>query len=125
MVKIEYNKVCDKGDIFLPFPPTVNKLYSGKQRRYCSDAYKSWKILAGSKLKQSPGRKIYYGKVKVTYEFRRPDNRIRDVFNYEKALTDLLVEYGVIRDDSLIMEGTVKWSESKDFDGVKISIREV
>jgi hypothetical protein len=30
----------------LPFPPSVNGLFSGKARRYASPAYKAWKAAA-------------------------------------------------------------------------------
>jgi len=63
----------------------------------------------------------FHGKVKVLYEFGRPDKRRRDVANYEKAVSDLLTTYAVIEDDSLIEEMTLRWA---DVDGVKVTIME-
>lgn len=47
----------------------------------------------------------------MTYSFTPPDNRRRAVFNYEKAVSDLLVKHGIIADDSDIRRGTVEWIE--------------
>lgn len=47
----------------------------------------------------------------VTYTFHFPDDGIRDVFNFEKLLTDLLVECGFLLDDNFIVDGRVKWGK--------------
>lgn len=57
--------------------------------------------------------------VQVIYKFGRPDKRARDVFNLEKAVSDLLVAHGIIKDDTLIYRGTVEWA---DIDGCDITI---
>jgi len=43
------------------------------------------------------------GELIVEYNFYFPDKRRRDVANYEKCLTDSLVSWGVIGDDSQIV----------------------
>ena len=58
---------------------------------------------------------------KALYEFGRPDKRRRDVANYEKAVSDILVTAGVIEDDSLIEEITLRWA---DVEGVEVTITE-
>lgn len=47
---------------------------------------------------------------KVEYLFGRPDKTRRDVFNFEKALSDLLETHGIITDDCHILWGCVAWS---------------
>lgn len=47
----------------------------------------------------------------VSYTFNFADDRIRDVFNFEKLLTDLLVECGFILDDNFIIDGRVRWGK--------------
>ena len=56
------------------------------------------------------------------YSLCPPDRRRRDVFNYEKAISDFLVYQGVISDDSLIHKGTVQWVEGP---AVTIQIRDI
>lgn len=57
--------------------------------------------------------------VTVIYKFGKPDKRERDVFNLEKAVSDLLVSHGVIKDDTLIHRGIVEW---EDIEGCDIVI---
>lgn len=103
--------------LILPMPPSVNALYSTNfrtKRRFASKAYEGWAAEAGWKIKPQIAphpRPCIPGPVSVTYEFARfPDRRQRDLLNFEKGLTDLLVKYEVIGDDSLIQEATLRWS---------------
>ena len=61
------------------------------------------------------------GEVKAEYIFRRPDKRRRDLGNLEKAVSDTLVKYGVIEDDSLIVDLRLRWGGDSP---VTITIRE-
>lgn len=47
----------------------------------------------------------------VDYTFNFPNDSIRDVFNFEKLLTDLLVECGFMLDDNFIVDGRVRWGK--------------
>lgn len=47
----------------------------------------------------------------VYYTFHFPNDAIRDVFNFEKLLTDLLVDCGFLLDDNFIVDGRVKWGK--------------
>lgn len=83
-------------EIILPFPPSVNSLFGGgsKQKRFPSRKYKEW-------LKSCPDLEpfgIEY--CSLVYSFYFPDNRERDTQNYVKAVTDYLVNSGVIQNDS-------------------------
>ena len=97
--------------VYLPYPPTANNLFpTGKNgRRFMSPKYKAWRDQAGWALAAqhpAPTR----GPVAVTYDIRRiADRRRRDLGNMEKALSDLLVHAGVIEDDCLIEELTLRW----------------
>lgn len=112
--------------LFLPYPPTANNLFpTGKSgRRFISAEYKAWKHDATLSLWGQRVPVAGIGRASVVYEFRRPDNRRRDAFNLEKPVTDLLVEYGVLRDDSLIEEGTVRWVRDVPWE-VRATVRSV
>lgn len=95
----------------LPFPPSVNSLYNGgmrSKRRFISSKYQDWIDVAGQRLAKQRVGKIN-GLTFVTYGFQRPDKRRRDVQNYLKAVTDLLVKRGIIEDDSLIQGEYAYW----------------
>ena len=97
-------------ELRLPFPPTVNNLFSGTTRRFTSPKYVAWQREASLVLLTQPGRlHRHTAPVEVVYTYGKPDNRARDVFNYEKAVSDLLVKAGVLADDALIHRGTVQW----------------
>lgn len=98
----------------LPFPPSVNGLYDGGKntsRRFISDRYKAWQDDAYYALLGQRHRSHRHKEpVQVVYTFSPPDKRRRDVFNYEKAVSDFLVKHRIIEDDSLIERGVVQWS---------------
>lgn len=64
-------------------------------------------------------KQIFTEPVQVTYRFGKPDKRNRDLFNLEKAVSDLLVEHGILADDSLIHRGIVEWA---DITGCEVEI---
>lgn len=111
--------------LFLPFPPSVNGLYDGKARRFKSDRYKAWLDHAG--LQNVMDGEIVPPPYDVTYTFRRPDKRQRDVANYEKAVSDFLVAHGYLQDDSLIDRITLQWGEfeAPEWVGIKCVIRSI
>lgn len=92
--------------LFLPRPPTSNNLFPNSKsgRRFISPEYRAWKMHATLSLRAQGIRPAGIGGAIVMYEFKKPDNRRRDVANMEKATTDLLVQYGILQDDSLIEE---------------------
>lgn len=51
------------------------------------------------------------GPVKIIYTMYFPDKRNRDLFNYEKLISDILVKNGIIIDDNhnVISEGIVRF----------------
>ena len=58
------------------------------------------------------GAKHYEGKLKVTIEAWRPDNRRRDLDNLLKAVLDALTHAGVWTDDGLIVDLRIYWAEN-------------
>ena len=109
--------------INLSFPPSVNGMFvtDWRTKRRCrSKKYKAWADF-NIWVAHAEGEKVG-GRVKVLYEFGRPDKRRRDVANYEKAVSDLLVSAGIIEDDSLIEEMTLRWA---DVEGVEITITQL
>lgn len=100
--------------LHLPYPPTVNHLFVNNRRtggRFPSSEYKAWQQHAGLVLNTQPYTTVY-GPIEVRYVFGRPDKRARDVFNLEKAVSDLLVKMKIIEDDSLIQRGIVEWNSN-------------
>ena len=59
------------------------------------------------------------GKVDVQMRFGRPDKRRRDLANLEKAVSDFLVNVGVIEDDCLIESLFMEWA---DIEGCSVRI---
>lgn len=95
--------------ISLPFPPSVNNLYcnAGKRGRYKSPGYMAWCAEASIGIKDAhrQGIKAYH----LAICLKRPDRRQRDLGNYEKAISDLLVSHGVIADDSGCERLSMQW----------------
>lgn len=91
----------------LPFPPSVNGLFAGKARRYASAGYKAWKAAARGSVPAG----LIAGPYTLDLLFDRPDRRARDLGNLEKAVSDLLVERGLVIDDSCCQRITLAWSD--------------
>lgn len=92
----------------LPFPPSVNGLFAGKGRRYCSRTYKAWKAVARPQVPAG----LIAGPYTLELLFDRPDRRARDLGNLEKAVSDLIVEAGLVIDDSCCERITLAWSDA-------------
>lgn len=64
-------------------------------------------------LAAKDGRAIT-GPYALTVRVAKPDNRARDITNLEKAVSDLLVRVGAVRDDSDCQRFLIEWSEDVD-----------
>lgn len=107
--------------IELPFPPSVNNLYvNAGRRRVMSARYKAWFSLACVSVKDTHRQNV--GPYALAIALKRPDKRRRDLGNLEKAVSDLLVECGVIQDDSLCERITLTWDHGIKADCVVIVI---
>ncbi|WP_188408759.1 RusA family crossover junction endodeoxyribonuclease [Agaricicola taiwanensis] len=104
----------------LPFPPSVNNLFRNAQKgRVKTERYAEWANVAGWMLKsQKPGR--VEGKFALALVVQRKDNRKRDIGNLLKAVEDLLVEHGVIQDDSLAERIHIAWGEAPE--GCRVTV---
>lgn len=92
----------------LPFPPSVNGLtLNATKGRVKTPEYRAWLKEAGPRIKDShrAGMGPYY----LSICARRPDKRRRDLGNIEKAVSDLLVAHGVVKDDCLAERITLSW----------------
>lgn len=89
--------------IELPFPPSVNH-YLGRR------GHQTYKTATAKAYNQEVVYRVALAKAKhgfnlpleVAYYYWFPDNRKRDIANYEKVLTDSMVMAGVMVDDHLI-----------------------
>ncbi len=111
----------------LPFPPSVNGLYFNLKHggRVKTTRYQEWiksasVALNSQNLGVSPYNPKFKEPVEVSYVVGRPDKRIRDLSNTLKALDDILVSYGILKDDSLIFKFTAEWG---NVSGVFVTIR--
>lgn len=94
-------------------PPSANTLFptSRSGHRFKSVAYKSWELKAASVASKAPKSPNAFV-LEAWYYIGRPDKRKRDLANYEKAVTDFLVKWGVMEDDYLIHKLVMQWDDS-------------
>lgn len=116
--------------VVLPYPPSTNTLFRNVpgRGRVKTKAYKTWQNAAGWEVRRSlisssavfplPGRHS------LKLELVKPDRRKRDISNAIKAVEDILVEYGVIEDDSLVHEIHVLQlpASEADFAGCRVTV---
>jgi crossover junction endodeoxyribonuclease RusA len=111
--------------ILLPWPPSTNTLWRAvRGRNILSEKYRAWRQAAGMELMMQQPKK-HLGPVAITIELCSPDKRRWDIDNKTKATLDLLVEHGVIEDDSasILKELTVRIGEG--FTGAWVGIKPV
>lgn len=97
--------------LWLPLCPSLNSLYPGKAKRHKSKAYEAWIKEAGQILLTQKPWHFFDEPVQVTYRVGKPSKRNMDLCNREKALSDLLVGHGILKDDSLIHRLVMEWAE--------------
>jgi Holliday junction resolvase RusA-like endonuclease len=98
-------------------PPPLSALTKNARGkgRVKTDRYKDW-IKANEwivALAAKDGRAIV-GPYALTVRVSKPDNRPRDITNIEKAISDLLVRVGAVRDDSDCQRFSIEWSVDVD-----------
>lgn len=104
----------------LPPPPSTNALFSqAGRRRIKSPAYTSWLENAGYRLKTAHPP-AFQGQVWLSYILS--DGCRMDLGNAEKAVSDLLVKHGVIKDDGpeYVREIRLAWGSNA---GVRVEVR--
>ena len=104
----------------IPLRPTsVNSLYVNRNGRKKTEKYKTWLAQVGLHMN---GYRTISGPVRVEYVIKRhADKRKRDLGNYEKAMSDLLVRHGIIDDDSEIQEIVLRWARDEIPEDMEVS----
>lgn len=103
-------------------PPSVNNLYfnvPGKGR-VKSNRYKIWRSAASWDIKAAKPSS-FSCKVILDLTVEKPKGVRSDISNRIKAIEDVLVEMGVLVDDSQIEEVRARWGAVK---GARIELRE-
>ena len=117
--------------INLPFPPSKNALTSVRRvkskktgkwvyRKIKTARYGAWEKEAGWNIQAYHTLHAVEGPYHLQIELVRPDNRKRDVGNYDEAIFDLLSTHGITPDDSLAQSLMVRWSDAQDGPTVKV-----
>ena len=111
-------------NLTLPWPPSVNTYWRMYQNRMIiSEAGRKYRTAVAEQVFLQSRGKTTTGKLKVTIEAWRPDNRRRDLDNLLKAVLDSMGHAGLYIDDSLIVDLRIYWAE--DIAGMlKIKIEE-
>lgn len=102
--------------IKLPVPPSTNHLYStgSHGKRFRSAEYEAWITMAGYQLNLQRPPKITG---KAVIEIACPRNGRRDLDNHFKAILDLLVKHGIVRDDRHFEKITARWHDDAEHRG--------
>jgi len=97
-------------------------MYPGKIKRHKSKKYSEWIREANSMLSEQKIEYFDYP-VQATYRLGKPDKRVRDLENYAKAISDLLVSFQILKDDSLIHRLIMEWDgiEGADIEIIKMA----
>lgn len=112
-------------EMTLPWPPSVNTYWRMFQNRMIiSKPGRDYRKAVAEQVMLQARGKSTTGKVKVTIEAWRPDNRKRDLDNLLKAVLDSLGHAGVYVDDSLIVDLRIYWAT--DIGGMlKVKVEEI
>lgn len=92
-------------ELYLPFPPTVNNYYQKSKSggRFISNKGRKFRADVAEAVADQIGDTVPIDyNLLVEIVLFPPDNRTRDVDNYNKALLDAITETGFWEDDKLI-----------------------
>ncbi len=96
--------------IILPWPPSVNHYWRGSGRqRYLSPAARRYRADVQVEVALAGAAEHISEAVALDITLRPADHRVRDTDNILKALLDSLVYAGVIEDDRLVRELSMRW----------------
>lgn len=111
--------------IIVPIPPGVNNLFAtvGK-RRVKSKRYRDWREAAWASVMQQTRPEAIRGPFVASFLVTRPDKRKRDLDGLLKAPLDLLVDLGLIDDDSLAENLSIGWLGHEKPATMQIIVRE-
>jgi crossover junction endodeoxyribonuclease RusA len=106
--------------VLIPFPISNNAIWRNfGSRTIKSERYRIWERAAAGDVRRQNPKKIE-GPYEIEIELERKDKRRRDLGNYEKSVSDLLVACGVVEDDCLAQRVTLSWGK---VDGCKVTVR--
>lgn len=98
-------------EVTLPWPPSVNHYWrSYRGMVVISEAGRKYRTAVAEQVFLQTRGKTTTGKLKVTIEAWRPDNRRRDLDNLLKAVLDSMGHAGLYIDDSLIVDLRIYWA---------------
>jgi Holliday junction resolvase RusA-like endonuclease len=100
--------------VTLPFPPSLNDIFTKFKGAHLSQKYRKWRDEAGWRLKElNPGK--VKGPVAISVSLVAPDKRVRDLDNCGfKAVIDLLVKHQIIEadDSTCVRKIEAEWASS-------------
>jgi Holliday junction resolvase RusA-like endonuclease len=99
----------------LPMPPSTNGLFANKKAggRFKTKPYKDWQKLAGACVKDS--HRLNLGPYSISIALKRSTvSSLSDLTNREKAVSDLLVSHGIVKDDRYCQRLVMCWDEALD-----------
>jgi len=124
--------MTDETILIVPRPPSVNAAYGNRQKgqrgrgRYVTPELARWRKLAGNAILAQGKMPRFAGAVEIEIRATDPDdNRRRDGDNLTKPTLDLLVELGIIMDDSrkIVRKCGVAWGSGSP-DSIAIFIKQ-
>jgi crossover junction endodeoxyribonuclease RusA len=104
--------VIEPVTLSIPYPPSANRLWRAvKGRNIKSQAYRQWMAEAVLTIRAQRPRGIA-GRYHLRVAASAPDRRHRDIDNLSKALSDALVQSGVIGDDHAAKSIFLEWTDT-------------
>lgn len=102
-------------------PVSVNAMYRNVKGRgrVKSQRYNTWLNAVGWQVKsQSP--EPVAGNVEVSLFCKKQNRRKRDIDNCIKAVLDMLVNLGLIEDDSKVIKVSAEWTQNPNISGTLV-----
>lgn len=65
------------------------------------------------------------GEVRATYRYGRPSKRRMDVCNREKGVSDILTAWGILQDDSQLVDVRLLWDAAVRPGHVRVELEEI
>lgn len=108
-----------------PLPPTANNLFINvRGGRVKSPGYREWVKAVGPYALLKPRFELQ-GDVVAVYAYGKPSNRRMDVCNREKGVSDILQAWGILKDDSQLVDVRLLWSADVPAGMVRVHLEEL
>jgi crossover junction endodeoxyribonuclease RusA len=110
----------------LPWPPSVNAMYANvRGRRVKTKEAKKYEKNVSQICLYNRVNRMFEGAIKVSIDAYPPDRRRRDIDNILKSLLDSIQSGGVYKDDSQIIELSIRKNPPAENGYVNIFIEEI